>query len=462
MFTEDNSPDYIYTDANLQDDEYFASLEAMVDAATASSHKASNTEVDRSALLASFQLIERAVNGEGLTDEQAENLIAKAERKLSAARPQKTDKFEDVNLASLVDVASAPIPMLVDAFETDGKSLLPKAELIWLSAPPASGKSFVTTSQCLELARAGKRSVYVDFESTATVIVRRLLQLGATEEELALITYLSPSKGWSGAEMNLILHQAARHVIEKEAELLVIDGFAQASVRLGFDENSNTDMSLFADGLSGIAYATGVPVLVIDHVSKVAADNGSKWMRGASAKLAQPAMAFRVEVTQSPAMGRTGAIKLVISKDRHGCVGSEGDVAAVVTFVPTDRGQIEGGLQVNLSGSNANVDDFQDLTLMMLARRIRDHGPFSTTELRNLTYDRGDNEGKRCFSRKKFEEVVKPMLEMLVNGKYVGINDAAKGGSNYAWCAGDMTLEEIAARVKSDAAAAERGEENPF
>lgn len=449
MRSNDITPIYLSDSTpSLDDVDYFASLEAMIEAKPVQ-QKPSDTpvaSVDTKALLSAFNLLDRALQMDSITPEQAESMIAKAERKLSAARPKRHDKFASVDLTALIDKASEPIPMLQDAFLVgDTRPLVPMSELIWISAPPASGKSFLTASQCLALAGEGKTSVFIDFESTPEVFTRRLLQLGATVEDIKHITYLSPSAGWSAAEMREIIAQAVTKVVETNAQMLVVDGFAQASVRLGFDENSNTDMSLFADALSGIAYSTGTPVVVIDHVSKIASESGSRWMRGASAKLAQPALAFTVKVAKSPAMGIEGSIDLVIAKDRHGCVGSEGDIAARVLFTPTTR-DIEGGLSITFNGGGMSPDKAH-LTMMMLSRRLVQDGPMTTTQLRTLTYDKGDHEGKKCWGRDKFRDVVLPQLQMLADQGYLSATDEGRNKVVYAWVGDQWLTEDEAAAV---------------
>lgn len=415
--------------------------------------------VDKGALLGAFQLIDRALNADGLSDNDLEGLLHKAEKRLVKARPVRTDKFENVSLVSLMGAAMAPVPMLETAFTLpSGKSIIPAGELSWVSAPPSSGKSFIATSQVLNSAQVGGRPVFIDFESTPTVFVRRLLQLGADAADLEQITYLAPRVGWAAADLQQIIAQAVTQVVNASSDLLVLDGFAQAATRLGFEENDNADMALFSAALTEIAYSTGAAVIVIDHIGKGAADSNSRYARGASAKLGQPAFAVRVDVVNSPSQGRPGRVNLVVAKDRHGVVAPEGDIAAVVEFVPVERDGIDGGVFLKLSAGGVTEGGFPDKTLMMLARRLHEMGTATKTEIRNLTYDRGEKEGTKCFSRKRFTEEVEPMLEWLVTDGHLGV-ETIKGGSKYHWVGEKFTTadcDRIRIRLSTDE---EKGEQ---
>jgi hypothetical protein len=115
------------------------------------------------------------------------------------------------------------------------------------------------------------------------------------------------------------------------AAVVVIDSVPEAIAQGGLDENAASDVTRWIDGLPRPLARDGAAVLLVDHVVKAAAGRG-RWARGSGAKLAAVDVAFELRSVRSFSRQGSGAARLVVAKDREGCVGAVGDVAAEVAF----------------------------------------------------------------------------------------------------------------------------------
>lgn len=350
--------------------------------------------------------------------------------------------------------ATEDLPM-VGLTRTDGQDILYAGELTWLTAEPGSGKSLVTTAASLDMARNGTTVLYLDYESTQRVFTRRLAQLGAVQDDAAngKLHYvdMSTSSITSVDEFGAAVAGTANAV---DAQLIVIDGFSVLLSGLGLDENSNSDNSLVGRKLLDIVAGGDRSVLVIDHIGKPNENNkstsGKRYSRGASSKLAVPALALMVEVAVAPSVGKPGILHWTIAKDRHGMLGAVGSRVATIHLLPEDRGEIVGGLTVKVD-SPENSGSERPLFLDGVARKIMkllDNGPRNKGELRD-----GMNRG----SWQKYG--VDTMTDLIEYGFVV--EEKGRGPERIYRKVNPLTQEDIE-RINADKLAEKMGVENPF
>ena len=197
----------------------------------------------------------------------------------------------------------------------DGTCLLYPGMTNALFGESESGKSWIALHATAQLLNAGRGVMYVDFEATAPVIVRRLVALGANHDAiLNHLAYISPSTPLDDAGAADLRATLTR----VKPELAVLDGVTGAMGMHGWNPLDNADAERFDRLLPRPLAAAGLAVLMVDHVTK-SKEADSKYAMGAQHKRAAiTGAAFRVDVIKTLAPGRVGSLKITISKDRHG------------------------------------------------------------------------------------------------------------------------------------------------
>lgn len=210
-----------------------------------------------------------------------------------------------------------PTPELLP--RSDGVCLLYRGLTHSLHGESESGKSLVAQVESVRILAAGGRVLYVDFESDAGAIVARLLEFGATAQQVAAgFTYVRPEVNprSSAAEA-----AAFRAHLRQRYDLAVIDGVTDSLGLWGAETKDNDGITSWARELpKAIADRTGAAVVLIDHVTKDSEGRG-RFAIGGQAKLATLTGAgYTVEVAQPLGRGLRGVVVLRVAKDRPGYV----------------------------------------------------------------------------------------------------------------------------------------------
>jgi hypothetical protein len=205
-----------------------------------------------------------------------------------------------------------------------------------------SGKTWLALLAVAQEVNAGRNVVCCDFEDVDRTFVRRLVALGCDRGAIVKhVTYINPDEAFTAvAAANL-----DAEILAAQPTLVMLDGFNAAMARLELDSNSTTDATLFAQRLLNRLTATGAGVITIDHVSKNKETRGKGGV-GSQAKRAMMSGAQIVAEVVTPfGRGKTGKIRLVLDKDRHGGVEAVGGqryvgTARIQSTVNPDRVRI--------------------------------------------------------------------------------------------------------------------------
>lgn len=295
-----------------------------------------------------------------------------------------------------------PVPTLLP--RTDGKCLLYPGEVHSLSGEPETGKGWVALFAAVSVIKQGGDVWYGDFEDHAASIVVRLFALGLSAEEIVEhFTYVRPVDPFSDDALRAMLDA-------RTYALAVIDGVTEAYHLLGLNPASNDDAPKFLARLPRPIADRGAAVLEIDHVVKDREQQG-RWSIGAQHKLAGIGVAYTTRVLKALSRQDGGRVKLTVAKDRHGQVGSRGDIA-VVYITPTD-----GGRQVSVrmeppDGRDSGGKVVRPTELMERTSKVIEETPgLSKTQVLHCV--RGHN------------PAIDRALKLLIAEKYVAV--AAKG-----------------------------------
>lgn len=250
----------------------------------------------------------------------------------------------DPDQASTLDVADVAALLATDLVpetgsyltRSDGTSLLYAGKTHVLQAEPSTGKSWVAVATVAEVLALGGAAVYLDCEDTPGGILKRLLNVGCASAAVAERFAYARPVGPHG----LIERRALERLLDDlNPDLVVIDGVGESLSRNGFSEDKADDILRWFDLLPRPLAETGAAVLMIDHVAKDPEARG-RWARGSGAKLgAIDGATYQVKLSQPFSRKRSGALRLVIAKDRPGGVGAIGETAAVVTIEPHGDGE---------------------------------------------------------------------------------------------------------------------------
>lgn len=243
---------------------------------------------------------------------------------------------------------------------TDGTSLLYAGKMHVFQAEPSSGKSWISLHAVREVLDIGGAAIYLDFEDTPAGILRRLRNLGCSVDAMReRLVYARPVGRYGTAERL----QVDRLLDRLNPDLVVIDGVGESLSRNGLSEDKADDVLRWFDLFPRPIAETGAAVLMIDHVAKDPEQRG-RWARGSGAKLgAVDGASYQVKVITPFSRHRSGAVKLVVAKDRPGQF-SIGEVAAIVKIEPHAAGE-RVVLTVEPDGADLAITDSHKPTQVM-------------------------------------------------------------------------------------------------
>lgn len=217
----------------------------------------------------------------------------------------------------LSDVTEGPGIQPTLLSRVDGECLLYPRLIHWFAGEPESLKSWLALLATLQVTQRGGSVLYVDFEDVPESIKERMVNLGATEEELSRVFYVHPEDATTPEILELYLAT----IRECDISLVVLDGVTEGMTAEGLGITDNSEVAKWLARLARPLAWAGPAVVVIDHVTKNAETRG-RYPIGAQHKLAGIWVAYAVDKLHdlSPALDEpvTGVARISVSKDRPG------------------------------------------------------------------------------------------------------------------------------------------------
>lgn len=274
----------------------------------------------------------RSSNEPGVAVSQAQDVLVKLAGVTGGVAGSTLDVAD---IAALLETDLEP-ELAAFLTRSDGTALLYAGKMHTFQAEPSSGKSWLALAAVVEVLAFGGSAIYLDFEDTPTGILRRLMQLGASRDDVReRVRYVRPL-GRFGAAERLELDRILDDV---NPDIVVIDGVGEALARNGLSEDKADDVLTWFEMLPRPIANRGAAVLMIDHVAKDPEHRG-RWARGSGAKLgAVDGAVYQVKVIVPFSRHRAGVVKLIVAKDRPGGVGAISETAAVVNIEPHGAGE---------------------------------------------------------------------------------------------------------------------------
>lgn len=221
-------------------------------------------------------------------------------------------RFEDLTqLASGVELPPTPTVFQRE----DGQGLFYRGAVNDLHGEPGCGKSMIAQIAVAQELKSSHDVIYIDYEDSARNVVKRLLLLGVTGEQIvAHFHYVRPSaKPSSPTSLD-----GWRETLDyaDTATLTVIDGVTSCLAYAGLDSNSGDDIAAWYNTMPRLISACGPAVVLIDHVVK-SKDNRGRYAGGSMQKLALiDGISYSVNMTKPVGKGVRGTIVIKSGKDR--------------------------------------------------------------------------------------------------------------------------------------------------
>lgn len=221
-------------------------------------------------------------------------------------------RFEDLaQLASGIELPPTPTVFQRE----DGQGLFYRGAVNDLHGEPGCGKSMIAQIATAQELKNNRDVIYIDYEDSARNVVKRLLLLGVTGEQIiSHLHYVRPSaKPSSPTSLD-----GWRETLDyaDTATLTIIDGVTSCLAYAGLDSNSGDDIAAWYNTMPRLISACGPAVVLIDHVVK-SKDNRGRYAGGSMQKLALiDGISYSVDMTKPVGKGVRGTIVIKSGKDR--------------------------------------------------------------------------------------------------------------------------------------------------
>lgn len=221
-------------------------------------------------------------------------------------------QFEDLTqLASGVELPPTPTVFQRE----DGQGLFYRGAVNDLHGEPGCGKSMIAQIAAAQELKSSHDVIYIDYEDSARNVVKRLLLLGVSGEQIiGHLHYVRPSAKPSSPTSLGGWRETLDYA--DTATLAIIDGVTSCLAYAGLDSNSGDDIAAWYNTMPRLISACGPAVVLIDHVVK-SKDNRGRYAGGSMQKLALiDGISYSVDMTKPVGKGVKGTIVIKSGKDR--------------------------------------------------------------------------------------------------------------------------------------------------
>jgi hypothetical protein len=214
------------------------------------------------------------------------------------------DSWLPLNLADLDDTPPEP-PTL------GGFGIVYRGKRHVFSGPQESAKTLAAYAIGIETLRAipNRYIAIIDFEMGKRSARTRLLELGATLQELARILYIEP-------EVPATIDRIAL-LVAMQPQIVIIDAAAGAYALQGLDDNNRGDVERFTALYTNAFFQNGIATITLDHVVKNTETRG-KYAIGSERKTGGVDVHLGFDTILPIKRGSTGLYKITTHKDRDG------------------------------------------------------------------------------------------------------------------------------------------------
>jgi len=224
--------------------------------------------------------------------------------------------FQPVDLAGAISGSvQQPIPtMLTRRGDGIESGLIYPGVVNGLHGDSGTGKSWLALLLLAERIKNGENVMLVDLEDTPASIVTRLRLLEITDNELMeQLTYIQPTEAFGPLEVEHLINIINEHSIT----VVVIDSLGEAFGTEGIDEDRDKDVGPWLRSVARPLATAGPAVVLIDHSTK----SKERQLHASGSKRKRAAIggaSYLVEAVTGFAKGKSGRLRVICAKDRHG------------------------------------------------------------------------------------------------------------------------------------------------
>jgi hypothetical protein len=271
-----------------------------------------------------------------------ENVLRDLEDSLS--RMIRVSSWEPVDIDSVLRGERVTLPPAV-LERSDGVKLIYPGRLNVFMGDSESCKTWIADAAVAAELNQGHHVIILDYEDSAETTVERLRSLGVSADNIsAWLTYTNPA-GKFDELAEAVLQEAIKG--RGDPTLAVVDGVTEAMADIGLDPISGPDVATFYGGAPRWLAHTGAAVTLIDHVTKSTEGRG-RWAIGSERKISGlDGAAYGFDVIEPFGRGRTGKVKMTVSKDRLGHIRQHEGPKRLIALIELQSWP-DGGVTINI------------------------------------------------------------------------------------------------------------------
>ena len=219
------------------------------------------------------------------------------------------------DIAALLDGGLPEPPRPVFLTRDDGHAILYAGQVSCMFGEAESGKTFIVLAAIAEVAKANRRTVFIDIDHNGVdATVSRLLALGVAVEYLAdpaLFRY------WAPEDRDELLALVA-FLRTWRPSIVAVDSVGELLPLLGLNSNSPDDFTTAHAAVLKPLATVGAAVVIIDHLAKNTDSKAAGPTGTAAKRRAVGGVSIRVTIKDQFVPGKGGSAWLTVNKDRHG------------------------------------------------------------------------------------------------------------------------------------------------
>lgn len=226
------------------------------------------------------------------------------------------ESFQPVDLAGAVSGSvQQPTPtMLIRQGDGIESGLVYPGVVNGFHGDSGTGKSWLALLLLAERITNGENVMLIDLEDTPSSIVARLKLLGVSDTELiGQLTYIQPTEAFGSLGVGYLLDL----IDERSITVVVIDSLGEAFGTEGIDEDRDKDVGPWLRSVARPLAKAGPTVVLIDHSTK----SKERQLHASGSKRKRAAIggaSYLVEAVNGFAKGKSGRLRVICAKDRHG------------------------------------------------------------------------------------------------------------------------------------------------
>lgn len=217
------------------------------------------------------------------------------------------------------------MPELVE--RSDGEKLFFKGSAVSIIAPGGTGKSMVALVLVMAVLEAGGKALYLDFERTKPRQYERLRafngaeSVGALNTEQLKIVEAHKDPLLASRKISKKVEEGFARAVSRGSDLVIIDSMNDAMTKNGLNPMDMIDCGTMFGELVAPFKNAGALVVIIDHVTKAAAGEGSSPSAiGSVQKFNGSDAVLDASAIQTPGRGKKGLVRLTLRKDNYGAL----------------------------------------------------------------------------------------------------------------------------------------------